>query len=139
MVYFFTEDIDFVLDAPNKIAAWITDTIESENKLVQTINYIFCSDTYLLEKNQTYLNHDTYTDIVTFDNSESLEEVEADIFISIERIKENAASLNISFKDELHRVMIHGILHLLGQNDKSPAEKKEIRKKEEACLSLRQL
>ncbi len=139
MVYFFTEDIDFVLDASNKIAAWITDTIESENKLVKTINYIFCSDAYLLEKNQTYLNHDTYTDIVTFDNSESLEEVEADIFISIERIKENAASLNISFKDELHRVMIHGILHLLGQNDKSDSEKKEMRKKEEACLSLRQL
>ncbi len=139
MVYFFTEDIDFTLDASNKIASWITEIIASENKQVKTINYIFCSDTYLLDKNQTYLNHDTFTDIVTFDNSESIAEIEADIFISIDRVKENATTLNVSFENELHRVIIHGILHLLGQNDKSEAEKKEMRKKEEACLSLRQL
>lgn len=136
MIHFFTEDIEFTLKASNEISVWISNIIESKNKLAKTINYIFCSDAYLLDKNLTYLNHDTYTDIVTFDNSESKDEIEADIFISIERVKENSAGLNIAFENELHRVMIHGVLHLLGQNDKTDAEKKEMRKKEEACLSL---
>ncbi len=139
MVHFFTEDIAFALENSNKLAVWVSAIIDAENKTAKTINYIFCSDSYLLDKNLTYLNHNTYTDIVTFDNSESLKEVEADIFISIDRVKENAMSLNVSFQNELHRVMIHGILHLLGQHDKSAIEKKEMRKKEEACLSLRQL
>ncbi len=139
MIRFFTEDIAFTLKDSNKLVTWVSGVINAENKIAKTINYIFCSDSYLLDKNLTYLNHNTYTDIVTFDNSESLEEVEADIFISINRVKENAVTLNVSFENELHRVMIHGILHLLGQNDKSDAEKKEMRKKEEACLSLRQL
>lgn len=139
MIHFFTEDIEFALKDSNKLATWVSGIVDAENKTAKTINYIFCSDSYLLEKNLAYLNHNTYTDIVTFDNSESLEEVEADIFISIDRVKENATTLKVSFENELHRVMIHGILHLLGQNDKSDAEKKEMRKKEEACLSLRQL
>ena len=100
------------------------------------INFIFCDDAYLLEMNQEYLKHDTFTDIITFDYGSS-EAVSGDIFISVDRIRENAAKLQQNALDELHRVMIHGILHLIGYKDKSPADKAQMTSKEDKYLSLR--
>jgi len=136
-IYFFSEDISFSLADEEKSASWILSILKKENKQVRGINYIFCSDTYLLKINKQYLNHNTLTDIITFDNSEIEDEIEADIFISIDRVEENSSNLKKDFNEELHRVIIHGLLHLLGYNDKTDVEKAEMRKKEDACLSLR--
>jgi len=104
---------------------------------LKELNYIFCSDAYLLQINQQYLNHDTYTDIITFDNSETEKVITGDIFISIERIRENAAKYNITEADELHRVIIHGALHLLGYKDKTAVTKQKMTEKEDFYLSRR--
>lgn len=135
-IHFFEEDISFQLEEPNKIINWVQQIINQHQQSLEEINYIFCSDSYLLNINQEYLNHDTFTDIVTFNNSEEANKIESDIFISIDRIKENANSYNKSFEHELYRVMIHGVLHLLGFDDKTEEEKSVMREKEEACLSL---
>lgn len=134
---FFTQDVSFKLPKPAKTRLWIRNVIGLENKNLVHINYIFCSDLYLLGLNKQYLKHRTLTDIITFDNSEEDGEVEGDIFISIDRVRSNADELGTSFDDELHRVMVHGILHLMGYADKSPLEKSRMRKKEDAYLSLR--
>ena len=136
-INFFVEDIKFTLTKKKELRHWITSTIEHNLKNLQLINYIFTSDSYLLSINEEYLKHNTLTDIITFNQSTDENLIEADIFISIERIKENSKKLNIPFKEELHRVMIHGVLHLLGFNDKSDPEKKEMRKKENHYLALR--
>jgi rRNA maturation RNase YbeY len=136
-INFFVEDIKFTLTKKKELRHWITSTIEHNLKNLQLINYIFTSDSYLLSINEEYLKHNTLTDIITFNQSTDQNLIEADIFISIERIKENSKKLNIPFKEELHRVMIHGVLHLLGFNDKSDPEKKEMRKKENHYLALR--
>ena len=104
--------------------------------MLSNINYIFCSDDYLLTINQEHLNHDYYTDIITFDLSEKENNIESDIFISIDRVKENAKNNHVKFHIELYRVLIHGVLHLLGFNDKNEEEKLIMREKEDACLSL---
>ena len=101
---------------------------------IHSLNIIFCSDDYLLSINQQYLNHDYFTDIITFDLSEQ-NEVTADIYISIDRVRENAKALGVSIKNELHRVVFHGALHLCGYKDKKPAEIKIMRAKEEGLLS----
>ena len=136
-IQFFTEDTSFSLDQEDSTINWINKVLEKEGYKAENINYVFCSDAHLLELNQQYLNHDTLTDIITFDNSEEKENLEADIFISIDRVKENASALKKEFSNELHRVIIHGLLHLLGLKDKTEAEKQEMREKEDACLSLR--
>lgn len=136
-IHFFTENISFTLDEEDKTIAWIEQVLQGEGCKVENINYIFCSDNHIFELNQQYLNHDTFTDIITFDHSEKAESLEADIYISIDRVRENATSLQKDFADELHRVIIHGLLHLMGLKDKTEAEKLEMRKKEDACLSLR--
>ncbi len=136
-INYFTEDISFQIDAPNLKRAWVQKVVASEGFELTELNYIFCSDDYLLQINSKFLDHDTYTDIVTFDNSDSNGAIEGDVFISIQRVRENAGKLNVSFEDELSRVMIHGVLHLCGYDDKTPTEKTAMRKKEEACLSLR--
>ena len=136
-VRFFTEDIDFKTRNKTRIKRWICDSITDHHKKVSSINYIFGSDKYVLEINKKYLDHDSYTDIITFDNSARKDYIEADIFISIERVEENANAMQIPFDDELHRVMIHGVLHLIGYNDKTDAEKEEMRKKENHYLALR--
>ena len=136
-INFFVEDIKFTLTKKKELRHWITSTIEHNFKNLQLINYIFTSDSYLLSISEEYLKHNTLTDIITFNQSTDQNLIEADIFISIERIKENSKKLNIPFKEELHRVMIHGVLHLLGFNDKSDPEKKEMRKKENHYLALR--
>lgn len=135
-VRFFTEDISFKLEKPRNRTAWIKRVVERERSILGEINYIFCSDKYLLRLNQQYLNHNTYTDIITFDLSPD-KTLTGDIYISIDRVYENATLLNIPEQDELDRVMIHGVLHLIGYSDKNLAEKAKMRKKEEACLSLR--
>ena len=114
---------------------WIKLVIENNNKKVGEIAYIFCSDEQLLEINKEFLNHDYYTDIITFDYSET-DVVSGDLFISIDRIKDNAKILNIPYKEELHRVIIHGILHLLGNKDKTESESKKMRLLEDECLSV---
>lgn len=110
--------------------------IKKEGVKAGEINYIFCSDEYLHSLNQTYLDHNTLTDIITFDQSEA-NDIAGDIYISIDRVKDNARHRTIPFSEELHRVMIHGILHLTGLNDKTTKEKQFMREKEDLCLSLR--
>ncbi len=136
-IFFFSENVSFSLAHEEHTIHWVEKVLVEHNQEAKNINYIFCSDDHLLKVNQQYLNHDNYTDIITFDNSESDGHLEADIFISIDRVKENANALNINFDLELNRVIIHGLLHLLGYSDKSEEEKKEMREKEDACLSLR--
>ncbi len=136
-IEFFAEDTGFELNQPKNIQSWVSNIIISEGFKLAQLNYIFCSDKYLYNMNQEYLNHDTYTDIITFDNSEEDKTIESDIFISIDRIKENAQLQQIKFEDELARVLIHGVLHLMGWGDKTEALKKQMRLKEDACLSLR--
>ena len=136
-INFFTEDISFALDQEEKTRGWIEQVLKEEGCSGKNINYIFCSDSHLLAMNQQYLSHHTLTDIITFDHSEQKGNIEADIFISIDRVKENAQSLKKAFTDELHRVIIHGLLHLFGLKDKTKGEKQEMREKEDACLSLR--
>lgn len=135
-INFFNEEIDFSLNDENKTKNWILE-IASQNKYkINNINYVFCSDEYLLQVNIEHLNHNYYTDIITFDLSEKEDEIESDIFISIDRVTENAVTNNNTFDKELLRVIIHGLLHLIGYNDKSNEEKLLMRKKEEECISL---
>lgn len=137
-INFFYEDVDYRLNNQPAVAKWINDVIIAEgNKLIE-LNFIFCSDEYLYKINVEYLNHETYTDIITFDNKEKEGELEGDIFISIERVRDNAEQLKLPIEEELHRVIIHGALHLMGYNDKTPEEQEAMREKEETCLSLRE-
>lgn len=136
-VNFFEEDIRFDLKNKLKVKQWIKTTIAAEGYKLQELNYIFCSDSYLLEINQQYLDHDTYTDIITFDNSDKPGMIEGDIFISIDRIRENSQKFGTGETNELHRVIIHGALHLLGYTDKTAAAKKTMTGKEDQYLGIR--
>jgi rRNA maturation RNase YbeY len=135
VIEFFSEDIDFKLINASKTSNWIDSSIINELKERGNLNFIFCSDDYLLKINQDYLQHDTYTDIVTF-NYVKKNLISGDLFISIDRIKENAKHANIDFNIELHRVIIHGVLHLIGYDDKKPSDSQEIRAKEDFYLAL---
>ena len=132
-IYFSTENIDFELEDASRVKKWITAVVDAQGKRVGNLNYLFCDDAYLIGVNQTYLNHDTYTDIITFDYVEG-NVVSGDILIRVERVRENAHLFNTSFEQELHRVIIHGVLHLLGQADKSDEDAAEMRRKEESAL-----
>jgi len=132
-IYYHSE-CDFQLQNETSISKWLIAAVVNENKTIGEINYIFCEDDYLLKKNQEYLNHDTLTDIITFDYSEE-NKLSADIFISVERVKENALIFAVPFEQELKRVIIHGILHLIGYKDKSEEEAKIMRNKEDFYLS----
>jgi len=136
-IQFFEEDITYTLKQKTAVRQWVTDTITAEGYKLKELTYIFCSDSYLLQINQQYLNHDTYTDIITFDNSDIAKTIVGDIFISIDRIRENALKFSHTEADELHRVIIHGALHLLGYKDKSPADKKKMTLKEDFYLNKR--
>jgi len=126
---------NFILEDSEKIRIWIEEVIKKEKKIVGDITYIFCDDDYLLERNKEFLNHNTLTDIITFnyciDNN-----ISSDIMISIDRVKENSTIFENSFNEELKRVMIHGILHLIGYNDKSEKEEELMRKKENFYLNI---
>lgn len=136
-IEFFSEDIDFSLPNPDQISEWIATVIEQDEQELESLTYIFCSDDYLHNINLEYLDHDTLTDIITFNNAEEEGIVEGDIFISIDRVRDNAADMGTSFEDELHRVIIHGVLHLLGYDDKNQEAQTNMRKQEDSCLSLR--
>jgi rRNA maturation RNase YbeY len=136
-ISFFEEDINYTLKNKTLVRQWIKDTIIAEGFKLKELNYIFCSDAYLLTLNQQYLDHDTFTDIITFDNSEVKGDIVGDIFISIERIRENAVKFGHTETDELHRVIIHGTLHLLGYTDKSVVTKKKMTQKEDEYLAKR--
>jgi len=133
MITFLTEDITFGLKEKLRHKAWLKDTAKAEGFAIGELNYIFCSDAYLLDINQKYLGHDTLTDIVTFDNSEDPKMIEGDIFISIERVRENAIKFDTE-DSELKRVMVHGLLHLAGYKDKDKAQKELMRNKENEHL-----
>jgi len=136
-VHFFSEDTFYDLKQKVLVRNWIKDTILAEGFRLADLNFIFCSDEYLLDINKQYLNHDTYTDIITFDNSDEEKLIVGDIFISIDRVLENAAKFHVDERDELHRVMIHGTLHLLGYPDKGAKAKKIMTAREDHYLSLR--
>lgn len=135
-IYFHKEQITFSIPTPRLLKKWLTDSAKNEGFIVEELNYIFCSDSYLLEINKEYLQHNYFTDIITFDNSEDPSAIQGDIFISVDRVKENAAGFGEPFEKELKRVMIHGLLHLMGYKDKTPKEKALMRRKEEDYLSL---
>lgn len=136
---FHIEDIEFQLQEPEKIIQWLSSCIQEENCIYQQLDFIFCSDSYLHQINLQYLEHDTYTDIITFDYSEFQESqqklsISGDLFISIDRVQENAMALEIPFLQELLRVMIHGILHLCTYKDGTEVEEKIMRAKEDFYL-----
>ena len=126
----FNSETSFTLKNQKKLADWISNVVLSEDFEVGEINYIFCDDVYLHKINQEFLNHDTFTDIISFDYTLG-KEVGGDIFISIERVLENAEKFNEVFENELYRVMIHGILHFMGYKDKTKKEKTLMRTKED--------
>lgn len=134
MISFTTADFSFNLKNKIKIRNWVKAIFEAEGKKTGDITYVFCSDNYLGDMNQKYLKHNTLTDIITFDYSESGKQ-SGDIFISIQRVNENAESFNTTFIRELGRVMAHGVLHLVGYKDKTPGEKKQMREKEDFYLA----
>lgn len=134
-VYFHSEYPKFTLKPKLKYKKWLSNVILAEGKSIGNINFIFVDDQFLLEVNMKYLQHNNYTDVITFEYTEG-EKISGDIYISIDRVKENALKFDITTQLELNRVMIHGILHLLDYNDITGAEKMEIRKKEDQYLSL---
>ncbi|GAB4327157.1 MAG: rRNA maturation RNase YbeY [Flammeovirgaceae bacterium] len=139
-IYFFNEDEQNTFQLPNesKTKLWIKKVVDSFQTSIREINYIFCSDEYLLSINQEYLQHDTLTDIITFDYREEKNgSLEGEIYISIERVEDNAKDLGVSFEDELDRVIIHGILHLLGYKDETEEEERQMRNLEDKCLLMR--
>jgi probable rRNA maturation factor len=134
MLNFFSEDVDFDLPRPLKTKKWIKNTSKSEGYEISDLNYIFCSDEYLLEINKQYLDHDYFTDIITFDNSEEDNVLEGDIYISVDRVRENAETFHADFETEMRRVLVHGLLHLMGYEDSDESLKKAMRGKEDEYL-----
>jgi len=131
----FNYETDFELSDEAKYAEWISEVIASEGKKEGEISYIFCDDEYLLEINQQHLDHDTLTDIISFDYTMG-NEISGDVFISVERVKDNAVDFNVPFDEELLRVMSHGVLHYCGYKDKGDEEEKLMRSKEEEKIAL---
>ena len=129
-IYFFSEEVAFVLPAPTEKAAWIQGIIQKEGYVLAQLNFIFCSDRYLHAKNIQYLQHDTLTDVLTFDYADTPGTIEGDIYISIDRVRANSKTWQQPFMQELRTVMVHGVLHLLGYKDQMPAAKALMRQKE---------
>lgn len=137
-ISFFSEDTAYILKEKAKVREWIHSAVITEGfRRVSELNFIFCSDAYLLDINKQYLNHDTYTDIVTFDSSEEEDVIAGDIFISADRIQENAVKFKVSDRDEMHRVIIHGVMHLCGYLDKKKEDKELMTAKEDEYLAKR--
>jgi probable rRNA maturation factor len=135
MIYYNNIDNKYTIREKRKINGWIKLCINEEGKKINTISFNLCSDEYILQLNNEALKHDYYTDIITFELNEKNEPIEGDIYISIDRVKDNAKSLKIPFITELQRVLIHGILHLCGYKDKSTKEEKQMREKENYYLN----
>lgn len=135
-ILFFEEDIKFSLPEKNKTKKWLREVTDLEGQKIGELNYIFCSDEYLYKINVEYLKHKTFTDIITFDSSEQEGIIEGDVFVSIDRVRENAVKENVTFEKELKRVMSHGLLHLMGYKDKKEEESITMREKENIAISL---
>lgn len=135
-IFFHSEEIDYKLKKKKKVRSWLKELAKIEDKNIEELNYIFCSDDYLLKVNKEHLDHDFYTDVITFDYCEN-NLISGDIFISIDRVKENATSFGKTFKNELRRVMAHGLLHLMEYKDKNEVDKAIMRKMEDFALELR--
>jgi rRNA maturation RNase YbeY len=133
-IHFFQEDTDFVPKQKKQIRLWLSQIAEQYHFRIKELNYIFCSDTYLHQLNVEYLDHDTLTDIITFDNSEETNRIIGDIFISVDRIADNATQYQVTFEEELRRVIAHGLLHLCGFKDKTDQDAANMRKGEEQAL-----
>ena len=132
----FNYETDFKLENSDEVSSWISEAILAEEFKEGEINYVFCSDDYLHQINMDFLDHDTLTDIISFDYTVG-KELHGDIYISVDRVKENALEFKASFSDEMARVMIHGVLHYCGYKDKSEADEKEMRAKEDYYLTRR--
>ena len=136
-ISFYYEDVAALRLDKRRLRNWIRSAIREEGKKTGGLNFIFCSDSVLLSINQEFLKHDYYTDVITFDNVQG-DIISGEIFISVERVRENAGLYEVSFQDELDRIMIHGVLHLLGYQDKSIEQKKRMTEREEYYLGKRQ-
>ncbi len=140
-ILFYKENVRFILRNKSEISKWLISIAKKHGKKITSLHYIFVNDKFLLGMNRKFLRHDTFTDIITFDYSEeskSNNSINGEIYISIERVNENALKFGKTEKEELHRVMAHGLLHLCGFNDKSVKDKKHMRSQEEIALDLRQ-
>ena len=133
-IYFFKADVAFRFQGKSKIPNWIKKVVRQEGGKLASLNIVFCSDKSLLNINRQFLRHDYFTDIITFDYPG--DGITGEIYISTDRVLENSKSLNVPFEQELRRVIIHGVLHLLGYKDKTASQKRAIRKKEDDCLVL---
>jgi len=135
-IYFFSEEINFELKEKLIRKRWLKSIATKAGFNIKELNYVFCSDEYLYQMNLEYLNHETYTDIITFDNSEKEFDLAGDIFVSIDRVGENAKTHNQKVETELNRVLVHGLLHLMGYKDKTKEESTLMRQKEEESINL---
>lgn len=135
LIEFYAEDVDFTLLNEDDVSLWLKSVLKSENAELDSVTYIFCTDDYLLNINQTYLKHDDLTDIISFPYNRN--PVEGDIFISIERATENASTFQVTQTDEIHRLLVHGMLHLVGYDDKTTESKSKMTELENLYLSQR--
>lgn len=133
-ISFHKEEIDFDLPSEEKLVRWLEDLADNESKTIIQVSYIFCSDEYLLQINKEYLNHDYYTDIITFPYKQN-NDIESDIFISVDRVRDNAASYKTTFDQELLRVIVHGLLHMVGYGDKTEDDQKKMTEMENLYIS----
>jgi probable rRNA maturation factor len=136
-IKFFNADVNFTLRDKTEIRSWLLKVAAKEGYKINLLNIIFCSDEYLYKMNVEYLRHNTYTDIITFDQSEEDGNISGELYLSIDRIRENAKILEINLRDEVHRVIVHGLLHLCGYVDKTASKKAEMSEREDYSLSLR--
>jgi len=137
MITYFTEEVKMPKIRKREVSAWIKAVAEKHGFRVGDVSYIFCSDEHILNVNREYLQHDYYTDIITFDYTEK-DRISGDIFISLDTVSSNAEKFNVPYEDELYRVIIHGILHLCGINDKTSEERKMMKKHENEALGMRE-
>ncbi|SOD95813.1 rRNA maturation RNase YbeY [Spirosoma fluviale] len=135
MIRFFNEDVPYKLAQKQVIRQWLKQQAEAEGFSVGDLNYMFCSDEHVLQVNRDYLQHDYYTDIITFDMSEEEGKIEGDIFISVERVVDNASKLAVPAEQEMRRILAHGLLHLCGYGDKTDEEAAQMRLKEDEWIS----
>jgi len=133
-ITFHKEEIEFVLPDQEKLTSWLEKIADKENKTISQLSYIFCSDEYILNINRTYLNHDYYTDIITFPYKQG-HEIESDVFISIDTVRSNAIEYKTTFDKELLRVIAHGLLHMVGYGDKTESDQAKMTEMEEECLN----
>ena len=138
-IHFFSEEIKFTLREKLNRKRWLKKIATNAGFKIKELNYVFCSDEYLYQMNRDYLKHDSYTDIITFDNSEKKGDIEGDIFVSIDRVRENAKTHTQEVETEMNRVLAHGLLHLIGYKDKTKEESSLMRSKEEEAIELYRL